>query len=119
MTTIPRNSLFILTSIITDDDGEFRGGDQEFRIRDVLDLRHGDSVHSSPGTWDEVWAVKGKIEAHAAKVLASELKFGDDMLHAHEPDSALEDRACRGPSYDDCFPDPWAGDYAAIVKGEL
>jgi hypothetical protein len=24
-----------------------------------------------------------------------------------------------GPSYDDCFPDPWADDYAAIVAGEL
>jgi hypothetical protein len=23
------------------------------------------------------------------------------------------------PSYADCFPDPWAEDYAAIVKGEI
>jgi hypothetical protein len=23
------------------------------------------------------------------------------------------------PSYDDCFTDPWADDYAAIIRGEI
>ena len=37
-----------------------------------------------------------------------------------EDDFEIEDSEPNyGPSYADCFPDPWAEDYGAIVRGEL
>lgn len=50
---------------------------------------------------------------------AQYLILNSEQAHAeHEREEEME-RQQNLNSWDDCYPDPWAGDYQAIINGEL
>jgi hypothetical protein len=80
--TMKRDQAYIVTRIITDEDGStgYPGGDVDWRVRDLCDLAPGDEIASIPGDMDHCYSVIATLRAQDAA-----------SWHRDQIDESLED----------------------------
>jgi hypothetical protein len=74
-------------------------------------------VHADQPTDREIREYRAETEARHA--LEDEQEAARQVERRAELDAVCERHRDQAPSYSDCYPDPWADDYAAIIAGEL